>query len=198
VTAPLFIEYDVFTVVLAEIFYSRCEMLKNYIKTTGLFVAFALLLRRATKLLVTGAILANFGMAILPGSIRFTGTVNTNMDVSGFELLPLTGTVGYSLFPSRPMHDPGVTGSTSDPGVGSPSANPISYTVNGFIVVRRSELGPLTGTVNDPLLTHGPGHDFGVLGDEYKPGMSLLTLSPITYTVNGFKVVRRSELGPLN
>ena len=79
-----------------------------------------------------------------------------------------------------------------------PAISPITDTVNGFTVVRRSEFGPLTGTGNDPVLARGPGHDFGVLGDEYKPGMSLLTLSPITYTVNGFTVVRRSELGPLN
>jgi hypothetical protein len=173
-------------------------MTKNRTKSIDLFVAFALLMRRATRFLVAGTILASFGMAILPGSIRFTGTVIGNMDVSGFQLVPLIGTVGHSLLPSRPMHDLGVTGGTSDPGVGSPSANPISYTEHGFTVVRRSEFGPLIGTVNDALLTRGPGHDFGVLGDEYKPGMSQPTLSPITYTVNGFTVVRRSELGPLN
>jgi hypothetical protein len=173
-------------------------MKKNCTRLIDLSVAFALLFRRANKFLLAVSLLASSGLAILPGSIRFTGTVNGNMDVKSYELVSLNGTVGYSLLPSRPIHDPGVTGGTSDPGVGLPSAYPISYTVNGFTVVRRSEFGPLTGTVNEPVLTRGPGHDFGVLGDEYKSGMSQHTMSPITYTVNGFTVVRRSELGPLN
>lgn len=83
--------------------------------------------------------------------------------------------------------------------VGDPDTQPpISYTVNGYTVVRPSELGPLTGTLGTPELARGPGHDYGAIYTISEPGMSQPEPQPqITYIVNGYTVVRPSELGPL-
>jgi hypothetical protein len=161
-------------------------MKKNWTKLIDLSVALALLLSRATKFLTAGAILASFGVAILPGSIRFTGTLNGKSEMHPSDLGQLTETIGNPQPRHGPGHDYGAIGDGSDPSMSLPAISPFTYTVNGFTVVRHSEFEPLTGTVNDPLLTRGPGQDFGAIGDEYNPAMSLPAICPFTYTVNGY------------
>jgi len=90
-----------------------------------------------------------------------------------------------------------------------PDDVPITYTVNGYTVVRRSELGPLTGTVtnavvdlvpitgNNPVQATGPGHDYGAIGNVSDLPVSVSPASTFNYTIHGITVVRRSELGPL-
>jgi hypothetical protein len=68
-----------------------------------------------------------------------------------------------------------------------------TYTINGQTVVRRSELGPLTGTV----YTYGHVKNVNLVGSELTMETGLLYTTPFIYTVNGITIVRRSELGPL-
>lgn len=91
----------------------------------------------------------------------------------------------------------------------NPDDVPLIYTVNGNTVVRRSELGPLTGTVTNavvdqvpltganPVQAIGPGHDYGAIGIGSEFPVSVSPASTFVYTIHGNTVVRRSELGPL-
>lgn len=64
--------------------------------------------------------------------------------------------------------------------------------INGKTVIRRSELGPLTGTV----YTYKPVNHFSVVRSGVALDTGLMYTRPFTYTVNGATVVRISELGP--
>ena len=164
-----------------------------------LYVAYILAKRCAMKACFTAMLLPWLMMANLPTTSNpIANAINGNSVTRHSDFGQLTETIDNPPPLHGPGHDYGAIGDESDPPMSSPAISPFTYTVNGFTVVRRSELGALTGTIDNSLLTRGPGHDFGVIGDEYKSAMSMPTTSPFTYTVNGFTVVRRSELGPLN
>jgi hypothetical protein len=91
--------------------------------------------------------------------------------MSSPAISPFTYTVnGYTvvLLTHGPGHDFGVLGDEYKSAMNLGYSSPITYTVNGYTIVRRSELGPLTGTTDNSHLNRGPGHDYGVLGDEYR------------------------------
>ncbi len=99
----------------------------------------------------------------------------------------LTGTVVYPIQARGPGHDFGAIGNASNLDKCLPVAvKPSTYTTsNGIVVTRRSELGPLTGTVVNPLQARGAGHDFGAINGESDLGVSISSTNPCTATTSG-------------
>ena len=112
---------------------------------------------------------SSFDKYLLANVIPFYYTIHNGTIVKrNSELGPLTATVDNSLTPRGPGHDFGtiVEGTSFDRYLLA-NMNPFNYTVyNGTIVKRDSELGPLIRTVDNSLITHGPGHDFGAIGGD--------------------------------
>jgi len=82
-----------------------------------------------------------------------------------------------------------------------PINRPITYPANGNTVVRRSEMGGLTGTTYDFLLAGGPGHDFGATYGDSASGIALSLpstfSSPIPAPIPGHDLgAIRDETGP--
>lgn len=91
---------------------------------------------------------------------------NGNIVKRNSELGPLTGTLDNSLTARGPGDDFSaiVYRSSLDTYLAAPVI-PFYYSIfNGSIVKRNSELGPLTGTLENSLTARGPGHDFGTIG----------------------------------
>lgn len=110
------------------------------------------------------------------------------------ELGPLTDPVEGSLIENSlrvtgPGHDFGVIDGESVLGVSQPTSlpnrMPFIYTISGYTVIRRSELGPLTDPVESPIQAQRPGHDFGMIGGESVLGMSQSSSNPSACLVNG-------------
>ena len=96
-----------------------------------------------------------------PNTYTFIG--NTVMQHANF--IPSTGMNDNAPIQHYPGHD--FNALYAHPNLDNSllkAAGPFSYTLSqGTIVVRRSELGPLTGTVGNSLPIRGPGHDFGAI-----------------------------------
>jgi hypothetical protein len=87
--------------------------------------------------------------------------------------LPLQEQTAISPQTHLPGHDFGDIYGAIDPGL-SQRADPPSfiYWVNGQMVVRRSELGPLTEPADNffpTIAARGPGHDFGAIYGDVDP-----------------------------
>jgi hypothetical protein len=161
----------------------------------------ALGMRVAAKLLLGASLLAVSGAAAMPTSRPFSYSIHGATVVRRSELGPLTGTEAYSLTTTRPDQELGPVRYASNLDIFQPpTLRTFTYSLfNGNVVVRRSELGPLTGTLDNFTRIPGPGHDFGVIGGvAFFESNQPAAASPFTYTLpNGNVVVRRSELGPL-
>ena len=103
----------------------------------------------------------------IPGDIG-TGTFIGNSVIQQANFVPWTGMIGNAPTQHWPGHDFGAIGNASSLGSHRPAAvMPFYYSLhNGTIVERSSELGPLTGTIDNSIPTRGPGHDFGAIGGE--------------------------------
>lgn len=97
-----------------------------------------------------------------------TGTFIGNSVIQQANFVPWTGTIGNAPTRHWPGHDFGAIVAASSLDSHLPAAvMPFYYSLhNGTIVVRNSELGPLTGTADNSLQTRGPGHDFGAIGGD--------------------------------
>ena len=146
-----------------------------------LFFAITLGMRYVRKFFLATSILASVGLAVLPAPKPFTYPVSGNIDGRQSELNQCV-----RVSPRTPF---------------------IYYSLNGSTVIRRSELGPLTDPVESSLVDNslrvtGPGHDFGIIDGESVQAMSQATSlpnrTPFIYTISGYTIIRRSELGPLS
>ena len=102
-----------------------------------------------------------------PGSSN-TYTLIGNEVVQHAKFTVSSGKIGNAPTRTWPGHDFGAIVDESNLDIYLPAVNPFFYTLfNGSIVKRNSELGPLTGILYNPHITlsRGPGHDFGVIGD---------------------------------
>lgn len=132
--------------------------------------------RHIVKLFLAASLLACYGIDQLPDDWPITYTVNGYIVMRPSEMGPLTGTVYNAMIDIIPItgegpvqargpgHDYGAIVNLSNPAVSVSPANAISYTVNGYTIVRPSEFGPLTQTFNKPPPPVGPGHDYGAIG----------------------------------
>ena len=140
-------------------------MIKNWSKLFTLSAAIPWAKRHVPKFLLAASLLVSSAMTYIPINAPFTYPANGNSVVRRSELGPLTGTTYNSATAHGPGHDFGAFGNEIDFVVSLPAARPFSYMLNGNTIVRRSELGPLTGTVDSSLPAPRPGHDFGAIGD---------------------------------
>ena len=139
---------------------------KNLPKLSGVI---ALVKRRVMRSSLAVALLPLMVMAGLqtpnsPNTYTFIG----NAVMQHAKFVPSAGIIGNAPTRHWPGHDFGaiVDGSSFDRYLPA-NVIPFYYTVyNGTIVKRNSELGPLTGTVDNSLTTRGPGHDFGAIGGD--------------------------------
>jgi hypothetical protein len=75
---------------------------------------------------------------------------------------------------------------------------PISYTIAGWILVRHSDLGILADTTcNSFLATRAPAGTSSIEPISNRIANNCVMQPPITYTIAGHTITRRSELGPL-
>jgi hypothetical protein len=129
---------------------------------------------RITKFFLATLIVAALSTTSLFITKAFSDTNNKNSVVQPSGPRQLTAPVDYSRQALRPGHDFGAIYGATDLGISMPVDPPlITYWVNGLMVVRRSELGPLTGTFEDPLPKIEPGHDFGAIYGTIDPGLNL-------------------------
>jgi hypothetical protein len=102
-----------------------------------------------------------------PGSPT-TDTFIGNAVMQHANFIPSTGMIGNAPTRHLPGHNFGAINTASSLDSYRPAAvMPFHYTINnGTIINRNSELGPLTGTLNNSLPTRGPGHDYGAIGGD--------------------------------
>lgn len=151
------------------------------------YVVFSSRMSRIIKFLLATFLVAGLSVAGMSITRAFSRTNNKINLVQPAELRPLTITVDNTQQSLRPGHDFGaIYGSTTLSSSSQIEAPLLAYWVNGQMVVRRSELGPLTGTVDEPLPKLGPGHDFGAIYGAVDASISLSSSQPkLPYSYNG-------------
>jgi hypothetical protein len=165
-------------------------MLANRLLTLSFSKAPAM--RYTAKILLVASILAGLTVACAPSTQpALSDPVNGNAVVQASNVLPSQEPIAAAPQTNLPGHNFGDIYGAVDPGASQRSDPPhLVYWVNGQMVVRRSELGPLTDpvsnpvaeTVVEPAAVLGPGRDFGAIYGTVDPGSSL-TADPVDISV---------------
>jgi hypothetical protein len=143
------------------------------------YVVIRLKMSRIAKILLAAILVAGLSVAGMSIASAFSHINNKISVVQPPERKPLTTTGDISQQSLRPGHDFGAIYGSSDPGSSLQVDPPLlAYWVNGLMVVRHSELGPLTGTIDASITPHRPGHDFGAIYSTIDPGLSLPISNP--------------------
>lgn len=133
-------------------------------RISTLYCAIEARMRRITIFLVAILLVAGLSMAGL--SIQ-RGLIDKNNSSSVAQpadsgLIP--GVAAKAQLTHLPGHDFGAIYGTVDPGISSPINQPsLTYWIAGQMIVRRSELGPLTYPASISQPAHLPGHNFGAI-----------------------------------
>jgi hypothetical protein len=143
------------------------------------YVVISLRMSRIAKIFLAAILVAGLIVAGLSVASAFS-RINDKISIvqpSGRRPLTTTGDTSQQLL--RPGHDFGAIYGSSDLGSSLRVDPPLlAYQVNGQMLVRRSELGPLTGTIDASIAPHRPGHDFGAIYGTIDPGLSLSISKP--------------------
>jgi hypothetical protein len=172
------------------------KMFRNYLFRPISVIAYTrrnILKKTSLAVLVPMFILTSFLMT--PKTITYLGkggTVALRSNPTG-----LSAMVGDPSLNHWPGHDFGAIDSEFSLATGLPSSGLFAYTISGVTMLRRSELGPLTGALDFSYQKALPGHDFGAIGGELSSYSSLPSIGLIDYNIGGMSLARSSELGPL-
>jgi hypothetical protein len=115
-----------------------------------------------------------------------SNSANSNSVAQVSNVLPLQEPGAISTQTHLPGHDFGAINGSTDPGLSQRTDPPaFVYWVNGQMVVRRSEFGPLTDPVENSIpaiSAHEPGRDFGAIFGAIDPG-AILSVDPVEVSV---------------
>ena len=147
-------------------------MLKNHLFT--LYDLITSRMSHITKFMFATLLLAGLSLPGMSITKEFSYTDIRNKIDPLSAINPITATTDRSQQAFQPGHDFGAIYGATDPGINlrtDPSL--FTYWVNGQMVVRRYELGPLTDPVEASLPLYQPGHDFGAIYGASDPGINL-------------------------
>jgi hypothetical protein len=98
-----------------------------------------------------------------------------------------------------PGHDFGAIDSSAYPRINHlVTQMPFVYWVGGHMLMRRSEMGPLTNYYDNTAQAYGAGQNLSKLSVASAADIRVPPIQPpITYTLAGQTIIRQSELGPL-
>lgn len=157
-------------------------------------------IKYAAKSFLIISLLAGISLAFVPTAQASSNrSAKTNAIVQPYETMLLAETYSDSL-PSRgPGRDFGAIDYSAYSFIKQLSIqNPFVYWYAGQMVVRRSELGPLTDSTSNSIPLHTPGHDFDAQGFASIPNVNLrASRLPFEYKISGRLVTRFAEFGNL-